>query len=227
MADQEVEILYRDILDILDELNLKNSKLSYKVKNAYINKDLYLLDDILYDLIWNQDYILNDELNQKIEEAYCQLKESELDDSTKKSYIKELEVSYVTKDIQKIENITNEIYCFNNKDNAALSWYKRQILEFLEWDKEEIQPILKAIRTVEEADIVLGALESSEYITSLKKGYSEAKKIRMRKRLKRRYMLPTYEHALRRNRRIIEKFLQEVNTGINRAKKISKILEYI
>jgi hypothetical protein len=88
---------------------------------------------------------------------------------------------------------------------------------------EEIE-YLSLIQNNQEAIIIYDSIdlwiENAHY---LHRGYSNAKKQKTR----RSKSTMTYEHRLRTERHYLERALQKVGTGINRAKKLSQILKFI
>jgi hypothetical protein len=110
-------------------------------------------------------------------------------------------------------------------DALALQQINNQIIEFLEFDSKDLRSLLEYIKNVEEADMVLEALIGTEHIWMLPNGYNEAKKAKSKRKKSR--VPTTYEHALRRNRHMLESDLKEIGVGQQRAQKISQILTYL
>lgn len=109
----------------------------------------------------------------------------------------------------------------------VLQQNKDSIKEILDFCNADIENILKQIKTSNEAELVTEALISTEHITSLPKGYSQSKKDKVTFRNKKKVVPTTYEHALRRNRHMLESDLSEIGVGQQRARKISQILQYL
>jgi len=150
---------------------------------------------------------MND-LLEAYSDAYMYLYENDLV-SNPTDYINRLNDSFAKNDIEQIEAIYDELHL--SKSKISLSWYKYKILKSVGCYISEIESILNTINTEKEADIVLDCITGSSWINLLPN-----KKIS-------KY---TYSKQIKHQRRLLEKALkEETNTGINRAKKISQILD--
>ncbi len=195
------------------------------------------LKNEIYTLIYNYD-ILNFQSNLKtINEIHENEDFETLEKIMKASKelfrlhenkLKKSNHNYENKDYKTFSNIVYQAF-----EPIKLYQYKKSIINFLEVKETDIQNTLNEIKTLDECERVYQALISSEHITSLPKGYSIAKKdkVKARKRKmkkKNRNFIPSsYEQALRRNRRFLEDDLRELGVIQKRAQKISSLLEYL
>lgn len=131
-------------------------------------------------------------------------------------YKKQTLKAYIEKDINSLYSIYDMLTL--SKDKSSIEYYKNQIYKAIGCNKEEIEIIVNALNTIEEADCVLACIESSDWITSLPK--SEIDKQSTVTQYK-------YSDQIKLHRRILEKDLQSLNVGIRRSQKISKILQSI
>lgn len=215
------------------ERKLAIARINRENKKSFKRDSFSTLDGLrneIYTLIYNYD-ILNFKSNLKTLDEICENEDiytleriikdsSELIELYKKS-LKENDEIYEIKDLKIIRNITKKAF-----KEIELYQYKQAIIKFIGSSGKIVLDCLECISTVEESDIVYEALIGTEHITLLPKGYAKAKEYKIKYRNK-KYRPLTYELALRRNRRILEKDLNEIGVGQQKAKKISKLFEYL
>ncbi|MEN4053275.1 hypothetical protein [Sulfurimonas sp. NWX79] len=112
------------------------------------------------------------------------------------------------------------------KEKNLVPFFVSKINKFVCYPQDNdltIYEILSQINTNKEAEIIYDVVRRNTFLKSYKRGYSEARKRKTRKRK----LTNTYEHQLRFERHFLERLLQGENVGINRSKKISQILKYI
>ena len=164
-----------------------------------------------------------------------------------KHYTLRLRQALIESDIEEIESIYDELLLTEKK--RPLRWYKNQILEVVGCSYTDIEDILHEIKSYEVADLILECIEGSSWITSLpkksilkydyknrndlkkrlllKKQKNYLKKIKEEKILiekEKRTSLIAYEKQIKLQRRKLEKELEKINMGRNKARRISKIL---
>lgn len=104
----EKDELYQEILEILSSLGLKRSELSNIAKRAYSKNDIVELDDLLYDLIYNKDYILDCQLADAYNDAAGQI--DKLPENKRNIYKSELGNFWGEKNISAIERLFDGLY---------------------------------------------------------------------------------------------------------------------
>jgi len=199
-----------DIKKLLSLIPKSTNKISYekrmeirkKVSDGWIKIKETLKENLLFDDIYCKLYYSNDYTSSEIE-----------------INLKKAHKALKNKNIHELQKIYDEL--FDTPKVRYLRWYKEEIVNTLKCDMIEIKDILSNIKTVEEADIVLAAVNSNDFLPSLEKGYAAAKKKKLQKK---KIQHDTYERWLRRNRRILEKDLQLIGVGLKRSQKISQIL---
>lgn len=201
-----------------------------EIYKSYDKDRLFTLKGLrneIYTLIYEYD-ILNFESNLKtLNEIYesedIETLEKIMKDSSELIKLNKnslLDDSY-TENHRRVQKITTDAF-----KTIKLYQGKQSIINFIERNEDVIIDILKSIKTVEESDVIYEALIGTEHITLLPKGYSEAKKYKIKYRNK-KYQPLTYEKALRRNRHYLETYLKEIGVGQQRAQKISQILMFL
>lgn len=181
------------------------------------------------DLIAKENYICNENkylytIEWLRNEIYYLIYDNDITNFTLN--LKLLDTFYENEDYDKLEEM---LKIFKKKDINEIRLYqdKQAIIKFIDVNEDEIKDIINSINTYEESDIVYDALIGTDHITLLPKGYNEARKAKIKYRNSKKYFPATYEQALRRNRHLLEKYLNEIGVGQQRAKKISNLLTYL
>lgn len=190
----------------IDKQNYCNDKLKY---DNEIYREQYNLD-----CLWSEAYSLHYEMDAI------------------RNWHPHLFIDFIDelKDKKNLEDFWNLIDALKNgAEETACYLEKCRLYEYLQNRSENVQKIIESIKTQDEASIVMDMLIATEgNMLSLPKGYKYTKKNQGKRNRKRtRRTTYTYEHMIRFNRHGLEKYLNEIGVGLQRAQKISKILQYL
>ena len=183
--------------------------------------------DILYGKLYDEDdhkILFPEEYLNKKSKPYnrylkdYQQKDSGLYTSNEISYfLHEMEKAYNDSDLDAMYEIYDKLH--QTRKIRIMDWWAHEISCTLGIPQKDINQILKSIKNETEAKIIRNNILINSNISTFPKSHTI-----VRNKYRKTEKICTYERALKKSRRILEKQLQNIGTGIKRSQKLSQIL---
>jgi len=224
--NKDLDIAYNDLVVFARDYGIFHKTYIEAMEKAYLTQNLEELYEI-YTMVEDEYRRLKhtSDINTPLVLAYADVYDKIYNDDTviaHQHYMGEINKAYILQDVNALLKLYDSLH--DQPKDRILSWYKEDIHKHLQCEYKEIEEILDDIKSTHEAGTIWTSITSLGWLTNLPKGYAEAKKIK-NKRRNNKVKQYTYEQQLRLSRHILEKqLMNRHNVGINRSKRLSKIL---